>query len=254
MRLCSPRSLQQVLVGAMIFLYLLVLISTGLVGCGQSTPAPKLNAVQSWITQHAIPLKTVNPQGPLDDLEPLRQIVGTASIVGLGEATHGSHEFFTMKHRLLEFLVEKMGFTMFSLEGDWSTGEQMNRYVLTGQGDVRALPPQLLGMDYNTQEMLALVQWMRAYNADPHHVQKVRFAGFDDQGVETITFDQVTQYLRTVDPTSAAKVALSIKGSVQIPRSVLVNMLNPIFSYLSPQSSSTYSKPKGSMSCSKSTR
>lgn len=40
-----------------------------------------------------------------DDLQPLQQIVGDASIGGLGKATHGSHEFFTMKHRLLEFLT-----------------------------------------------------------------------------------------------------------------------------------------------------
>jgi erythromycin esterase len=209
MYLCSSRLLQQMFAGAMIFLCLLVLMSTGLVGCGQPTPlpAPNLKAVKSWITQSAIPLKTVNPQGPLDDLQPLRQIVGNASIVGLGEATHGAHEFFTMKHRLLEFLVEKMGFTMFSLEGSWSAGEQMNRYVLTGQGDAGAALQQFHFSIWNTQEMLALVKWVRAYNADPRHMQKVYFTGFDCQVIEAVTFDQVTQYLKTVDPQSVARVA-----------------------------------------------
>jgi hypothetical protein len=71
-------------------------------------------------------LKTTDPNAPLDDLAPLQQLIGNASIVGLGEDTHGSHEFFTMKHRLLEFLVEKMGFTMFAMEGSWSAGEKIN--------------------------------------------------------------------------------------------------------------------------------
>src|SRR5207244_1201435 len=93
--------------------------------------------VLSWIQQQALVLKTTDPQSPLNDVQPLQRIVGSASIVGLGEATHGSHEFFTMKQRLLEFLVEKMGFTMFAMEGSWSAGEQINTYVLTGQGDAR---------------------------------------------------------------------------------------------------------------------
>src|ERR1700693_5949410 len=157
MRRCSSRFSRlppQVLAGVMIFLCLLVLMSTSLVGCGQPTPAPKLNAVESWITQHAVPLKTVDPQAPLDDLQPLRQIIGTASIVGLGEATHGSHEFFSMKHRLLEFLVEKMGFTMFAMEGSWSAGEQINRYVEQGQGDAAKVLQQFHFWTWNTQEVL----------------------------------------------------------------------------------------------------
>jgi erythromycin esterase len=116
-------------------LLLLVCLSTSLGGCGQS-PSPS-SPVLSWIQQQAVVLKTTDPQAPLTDVQPLQRIVGSASIVGLGEATHGSHEFFTMKQRLLEFLVEKMGFTMFAMEGSWSAGEQINTYVLTGQGDAR---------------------------------------------------------------------------------------------------------------------
>src|SRR5260370_7138560 len=78
----------------------------------------------SWIKHQALPLQTTDPRAPLDDLQPLQPIVGSASIVGLGEATHGSHEFFTMKQRLLEFLVEKMGFTMFAMEAVGALGSR----------------------------------------------------------------------------------------------------------------------------------
>src|SRR5215472_16773563 len=99
---------------ASICFLLLVCLSTSLIGCGQSQPKP--SPVHSWIMHHALPLKTTDPRASLNDVEPLEQIVGNASIVGLGEATHGSHEFFIMKQRLLGFLVEKMGFTMFAME------------------------------------------------------------------------------------------------------------------------------------------
>jgi hypothetical protein len=82
------------------------------------TPAapPDLQAVQSWIRQQAIPLKATDPQASLDDLQPLQQIVGNASIVGLGEGSHDAHEFFTLTQRVLAFLVERMGFTLFATE------------------------------------------------------------------------------------------------------------------------------------------
>jgi erythromycin esterase len=212
MHLCSSRLLQPVPAGAMLFLCLLVPISAALVGCGQPTPAPKLNAFQSWIVQQAVPLKTVDPQGPLDDLLPLQQMVSNASIVGLGEAAHGSHEFFTMKHRLLEFLVEKMGFTMFAIEGSWSAGEQINTYVLTGQGDAAHVLQQFRFWIWNTQEVLAMLKWMRTYNANSHHLQKISFAGFDCQLIEPNTYQSVMQYLQTVDPKSAARVTSLYQG------------------------------------------
>lgn len=67
-----------------------------------------------------------------------------------------------MKQRLLEFLVEKMGFTLFAMEWSWSTGEQINDYVLNGQGDIRAILEQQGFWIWKTQELLDLLQWMRA--------------------------------------------------------------------------------------------
>lgn len=193
-------------------------LSTGLLGCNQ--PSPKLrvqpplilDTQQVWIKQHAIVLKTTDPKAPLDDLTPLQQLVGNASLVGLGEATHGSHEFFTMKHRLLEFLVEKMGFTMFAMEGSWSAGEKINQYVLNGQGDAAGVLQQFYFWTLNTQEVLDLLKWMRAYNADPSHTQKVSFAGFDCQEIESNTYDAVIKYLQAVDPQRVPSVVKLYQG------------------------------------------
>ncbi len=89
------------------FLLPLVLL---LVACmQQATPAPQTQKLRSdpvvhWIQHNAIPLQTTNPGGSDADLAQLKQIVGTASIVGLGEGTHGTHEFINIKARLAEYL------------------------------------------------------------------------------------------------------------------------------------------------------
>jgi len=81
-------------------------------GAGPPPPAE----VADWIRRHAVPLRTVEPGGDFSDLEPIRQIVGDARIVALGEATHGTREFVQFNHRLTEFLVSNMGFSVFAVE------------------------------------------------------------------------------------------------------------------------------------------
>jgi len=61
-------------------------------------------------------LKSVKAESGFEDLSPLKNVLKDVQIVGLGEATHGTKEFFQMKHRMLEFLVKEMGFTVLALE------------------------------------------------------------------------------------------------------------------------------------------
>jgi erythromycin esterase-like protein len=95
--------------------------------------------VTGWAERHAVPLATVDPAAPLDDLAFLRRSVGRAQVVGLGESVHGAAEEETLKHRLLRFLVERMGFRSVAWEEDWTTGLAIDRYVTTGAGDPDAL-------------------------------------------------------------------------------------------------------------------
>src|SRR5690606_19570240 len=73
-------------------------------------------AMLDWIADHHVPLRTTEPGSGTDDLAGLRRTFAKATVVGLGEATHGTREFFQLKHRLLESLVEHHGFTVFGLE------------------------------------------------------------------------------------------------------------------------------------------
>ncbi|GCE45423.1 erythromycin esterase [Thermosporothrix hazakensis] len=169
------------------------------------------NPVEHWLSTHARPLHTTNPEGSLDDLNVLRGMVANASIVGLGEATHGTHEFFTLKHRLVRFLVEKMGFTTLAMEENWNNALNINEYVLYGKGDPKALV-RSLERPWRTQEVLELVTWLRAYNADPRHTQKVRFAGIDVQGLDTHVFDLVIEYVAAKMPAQLHTVVSLYNG------------------------------------------
>ena len=80
-------------------------------GTSGGAPDPaQVEAVTKWLSGNVIPLKTVEAGHGFADLQPLKKVLKSARLVGLGEATHGSREFFQMKHRMLEFLVKEMGF------------------------------------------------------------------------------------------------------------------------------------------------
>jgi len=134
-----------------------------------------------WIAANAIPLKTVEAGNGFADLEPLRKVVGDARIVALGEQTHGTREFFQFKHRMLEFLVAKMGFNLFAIEASEPDAIAVDDYVLTGNGNPATALGNLGFWTWNTEEVLDMIRWMRKWNEDPAHKTKVRFYGFDMQ-------------------------------------------------------------------------
>jgi erythromycin esterase len=161
-------------------------------------PRPAPDEVVSWMKQQAVVLQTAEPGHGFADLQPLKEIIADARVVGLGETSHGTREIFRMKHRLLEFLVTEMGFTVFAMESYWPDGLAVNDYVLNGKGD----PARLMAGMYvvwDTREVLALIEWMRTYNANPAHREKVKFYGADIQDSRMGAM-YVARYLEKVDP------------------------------------------------------
>ena len=162
------------------------------------------------IARVAAALRTAEPGHGFEDLQPLRRVVGTAHLVTLGQATHGTREFFQLNHRILEFLVTKMGFTVFGIEATMPEAFDINDYILTGQGDPLKALSALYYWAWNTEEMLGTIEWMRHYNADPGHPKKVKFYGFDME--HPVRAVKVTlDYLRTVDPKMAAEASKALE-------------------------------------------
>lgn len=121
------------------------------------------------------------PNLPQDDLEPLRQIIGNARIVALGESIHTSGGYYEMKHRVFRFLVEKMGFRAFAFESPWPDADRVGQYVQTcGEPPEEAL--RGLFSVWQSAETRDLIQWMCDWNrSHPKPKDKLFFFGFDVQ-------------------------------------------------------------------------
>ncbi|WP_214410628.1 erythromycin esterase family protein [Sphaerisporangium fuscum] len=180
-----------------------VAAQAALAGTGGTTRDP-VHALQ----QAAHPLRSTEPGRNTADLRALDSMIGDAEVVGLGEATHGSHQFFTMKERVFRHLVEKKGFTTFALELSWSAGLQIDEYVQTGRGDARKLAKQTLAdSPWEREEFVNLIEWMRDHNRR-HPGHPVHFMG-DDIGAPTLSdefFGRVTGYVRENDPRSLPRL------------------------------------------------
>ncbi|MEV5887006.1 erythromycin esterase family protein [Streptomyces sp. NPDC052020] len=156
-----------------------------------------------WLTEHAHPLSTLTPGAPTQDLKPLGEALRGTRIVGLGESTHGTSEFFRLKHRIVEFLVREEGFTTLAVEASQSAGHALDAYVRHGTGDPERLVARLGFWTWRTQEMLVLVEWLRAHNRDLPEERRIRFVGTDPQRCAD-SVETVTDFLRRMVPERAA--------------------------------------------------
>jgi erythromycin esterase len=135
--------------------------------------------------------------GKDDDLQSFDRITANARVIGLGESTHGTSEFFQVKHRLLEHLVRTRGFTVFAIEANQVAVELLNRYVQGGPGTaVEAM--RVMFAVWNTEEMHALVEWLRTWNRE-HPSAPVRFVGYDMQD-NRLPVDTLRAFLSRHEP------------------------------------------------------
>lgn len=184
---------------------ILLLQGKGIAAVGQEKPEEKtfnpanVKPVARWIADNAFPLKSVEAGHGFEDLQPLKEILRDVRIIGLGEATHGSREFFQFKHRMLEFLVEEMGYTVFGIEASYPACYKINDYVLYGKGDRdKALAGQGF-WTWNTEEVAAMIDWMREYNTDAPEEKKVQFLGYDIQNID-LGMELIINYLKKIAP------------------------------------------------------
>lgn len=155
----------------------------------------------SGLVKTMMPLAGTDPTRPSDDLDVLLEIVGNARIVALGEPTHGQREVFQIKHRIIAWLVEEMGFTTFALEASVVGCRAMSRFVLRGEGDPEAAVKAQGFWTWSTEEVLDLVLWLREWNV-AHPDRPVDVAGIDTQ--ESVNAHRsLTTYIINQAPTMA---------------------------------------------------
>jgi erythromycin esterase-like protein len=171
----------------------------------------------AWIRGSAIPISGAFPGQGYADLMPLKNLIGNARIVALGEATHGTSEFFRMKHRILEFLASEMGFTIFSIEANMPEAYRVNDYVLTGLGDAKSLLKGMYFWTWNTQEVLDMIYWMRDFNSLSEEAH-VEFTGFDMQ-FTPVAIKIVRDFATANDPDALPAItrATTLTNSLMAP-------------------------------------
>lgn len=143
------------------------------------TPSSADDALRQRLEAEVIALDRTEPTGGFDDLAPLKSVLAGRRVVAIGEATHGTHEFFRMKHRMFAFLVEQLGFSLFGMECGSDATTLVNDFITTGTGDAAAIANQLTYWPWATEEVRDLLIWMRDYNARPEVSNPLRFYGLD---------------------------------------------------------------------------
>lgn len=141
------------------------------------------------------------------DLNSLMERIGSARIVLLGEATHGTSEFYRMRERITRSLIVKKGFRFIAIEADWPDAARVDHYVRHFQyppSEWTAFARFPTWMWRNT-EVRDFVSWLRKYNGVVEHNGRVAFHGLDLYSLYD-SIRSVLNYLDEVDPASA-KVA-----------------------------------------------
>ena len=141
------------------------------------------------------------------DYDALMNLVGDARFVLIGEATHGTHEFYEERARITQRLIREKGFTAVAVEADWPDAYRVNRYV-RGEGSDTDANAALSGFErfpawmWRNTDVSAFVDWLRTHNAGVKAGPKVGFYGLDLYSLFT-SVREVLNYLDQVDPVAA---------------------------------------------------
>jgi len=172
---------------------------------GPATSKPRkivsdISAAESVIAASCEPFETVTSA----NLEPLLQRIGDARVVLLGEASHGTSEFYSMREQISRALIERKGFTFIAIEGDWPDAARIDHYVRhatysASEWTAFARFPTWMWRNHEVREF---VDWLRKRNGLVEPGQRVAFHGLDLYSLFS-SIRSVLSYLDDVDPQTA---------------------------------------------------
>jgi erythromycin esterase-like protein len=160
--------------------------------------------ILSAIRRAAVPLVS-----PTDDVDAIVRRVAGARYVLLGEATHGTHEFYRLRANITRALIERHGFTAVVVEADWPDAYRVNRWI-RGRGADRTAADALLGFRrfptwmWRNRDVVDLVTWLREWNVTQSTDRQAGFYGMDLYSLHT-SIAVVLEYLGRIDPDAARR-------------------------------------------------
>ncbi len=147
--------------------------------------------------------------GAKTDYDELLERIGDARFVLLGEASHGTHEFYRERAIITQRLIKEKNFHAVAVEADWPDAYRVNRYVCNRSEDndseqalagFRRFPTWM----WRNDDVVHFVDWLRSYNDARPKLHTVGFYGIDLYSLFT-SIDEVLKYLGKVDPDAAAR-------------------------------------------------
>jgi erythromycin esterase-like protein/predicted phosphoribosyltransferase len=147
--------------------------------------------------------------GDAHDYDTLIDAIGDAGFVLIGEATHGTHEFYRERARITQRLIVEHGFTAVAAEADWPDAYRVNRYVRGHSDDSSAVEAlddfgRFPVWMWRNTDVVDFVSWLRAHNDTVAPGARAGFYGLDLYSLRT-SIEAVLSYLDRVDPKAAAR-------------------------------------------------
>lgn len=143
-----------------------------------------------------------------NDLDPLMERIGDSKYVLLGEATHGTHEYYTWRAKISKRLIEEKGFNIIAVEGDWPDCYQINRWIKGYEGTEKPIKEVLKGFKrwptwmWANWEIAAFAEWLRKHNKGLDNDEKTGFYGIDVYSLWE-SMELMVNYLEKEDPQTA---------------------------------------------------
>lgn len=159
----------------------------------------------STIRKAARPLNGTGPQ----DYDPLLAHLDQARLVLLGEASHGTHEFYQARAVISRRLITEKGFNAVAVEADWPDAYRVNCYI-QGRGSDKTAAEALSGFTrfptwmWRNTDVEEFVEWLRRYNREQPEAKKVGFYGLDLYSLHS-SIESVIDYLDRTDPEAAQR-------------------------------------------------
>jgi erythromycin esterase-like protein len=144
-----------------------------------------------------------------DGFGPLLDSIGDASLVLIGEASHGTHEFYRTRAELTKALITRKGFNVIAVEADWPDAYRVNRWVTHSSDDPNAATaladftrfPRWM---WRNRDVVEFLEWLRTHNASRGATARTGFYGLDLYSMHA-SIEAVLTYLRKVDPAAAER-------------------------------------------------
>ena len=153
------------------------------------------NDIVQAINENAFEINDTNPNIDIEKSDALNSIFENVRVFGFGDATHGTKDFFDLKFKFFKYLVKNQGVRNFAIEASYGNCIAIDNYIKGQENDPKKLLKDVGLWPWNTEEVLTLIEWAKAYNVNKIKFDQINFHGIDIMDCSNST-KIITEHLR----------------------------------------------------------